>query len=256
MDTTIAGLSVRAQGKTGTPILLVAGPPIGAVAFEHVQRRLAPRRTVAVELVQTPPKEASLAGLAARLSEVVRETEATAVVAHGLAVPVALRLAGVRLYISNGPVQNAEVRLRSLANAGQSTLAQLILQPGLAKRWMASSAGLRRTVVNPYVMDRDTVVRISEAVLASAETRQTASAWIKAAAGEAGTDWGADVSEVFGIWGDSDPLYPLAQLRKVLQGAAANAPSIIPGGRNMHLIERPWELADRVAECEERLTAT
>lgn len=256
MDTTIAGLSVRAQGNTGAPILMVAGPPIGAIVFDQVQRRLAPRRTVAVELVQTPPAEASLEGLARRLAQVVEETKASAVLAHGLAVPVAMRLQGVRVYISNGPIQKPEVRLRSLATAGQSTLAQLVLQPGLATRWMASSAGLRRAVVNPYVMDRDTVVRISEAVLASAETRQTASAWIKAAGGDVGSGWAVDISEVFGIWGDSDPLYPVAQLRKVLKGPSANAPSIIPGGRNMHLIERPWELADRVAECEERLTAT
>lgn len=256
MDTQIAGLSVRREGSAGAPILLVAGPPLGACVFEHVQRRLAPRRSIAVELVQTPSSEASLEGLSAKMNAVAEATGASAVVAHGLAVPVALRMRGVRVYVSNGPLQQAEAASAGLASAGQSTLAQLILQPALARRWMASSAGLRRAVVNPYVMDRDTVVRLSEAVLSSAETRKTASAWIRAVTGELGSDWVVDRSEVYGIWGDSDPLYPLAQLRKALAGPGGNAPSVIPGGRNMHLVERPWELADRVLEQEMVLTAT
>jgi hypothetical protein len=217
---------------------------------------MAPRRSIAVELVQVPIAQASLSGLAAKMDEVVRATGASAVVAHGLAVPVAMRLKGVRVYVSNGPLQPADPVLRGLASAGQSTLAKLILQPALALRWMSSSAGLRRTVVNPYVMDRDTVVRLSEAVLATAETRKCAASWIKAASVDVDQDWAVDRSEVFGIWGDSDPLYPLGQLRKALSGPGANAPSVIPGGRNMHLVERPWELADRVMERELALTAT
>ena len=256
LDTQIAGLSVHAQGTTGSPILLITGPPLGAVVFEHVQRRMAPRRSIAVELVEIPRGEASLEGLAARMNQVVRETQATAVVAHGLAVPVAMRMKGVRVYVSNGPLSAPDAVLRSLASAGQSTLAQLILQPALALRWMASSAGLRRAVVNPYVMDRDTVVRLSAAVMRSAETRATASAWIRACSSGVDQQWSVELSEVFGIWGDSDPLYPLAQLRNALSGPGANLPNVIPGGRNMHLVERPWELADRVMEREAALATT
>lgn len=256
MDRQIAGLSVHAKGTTGSPILLIAGPPLGAVVFEHVQRRMEPRRTIAVELVEIPAREASLEGLAAKMDQVVEATSASAVVAHGLAVPVAMRVKDVRVYVSNGPLGGPDTGLRGLASAGQSTLAQLILQPALAVRWMASSAGLRRAVVNPYVMDRDTVVRLSAAVLQSAETRAAASAWIRSCTAKIDQDWAVELSEVFGIWGDSDPLYPLAQLRSALAGAGANVPSVIPGGRNMHLVERPWELADRVMERELALAAT
>ncbi len=256
LDEQIAGLKVHAHGTTGSPILLIAGPPLGAVVFEHVQRRMAPRKSIAVELVGIPSSEATLAGLSAKMDQVVQATQASAVVAHGLAVPVAMRTKGVRVYVSNGPLRAPDAGLRGLASAGQSTLAQLIMQPALARRWMASSAGLRRAVVNPYVMDRDTVVRLSAAVLESPETRATASAWIRACSADVDQDWAVDMSEVFGIWGDSDPLYPLAQLRSALAGPGANLPSVIPGGRNMHLVERPWELADRVMERELALAAT
>jgi len=256
LDTQIAGLNVHAQGSIGAPILLITGPPLGALVFEHVQRRMAPRRSIAVELVQIPIAQANLKGLVAKMDEVVAASGASAVVAHGLAVPVAMRMQGVRVYISNGPLQRPDTVMRGLTSAGQSTLAQLILQPNLALRWMSSSAGLRRAVVNPYVMDRDTVVRLSEAVLSTAESRKSAASWIKAVAADLEQDWVVKASEVFGIWGDSDPLYPLGQLRKALVGPGANTLSIIPGGRNMHVVERPWELADRVMEREEALPTT
>ena len=256
LDTQIAGLNVHAQGSVGAPILLITGPPLGAVVFEHVQRRMAPRRSIAVELVQVPIAQANLKGLVAKMDEVVAASGASAVVAHGLAVPVAMRMKGVRVYVSNGPLQQPDPVMRGLTSAGQSTLAQLILQPGLALRWMYSSAGLRRAVVNPYVMDRDTVVRLSEAVLATPETRKSAASWIRSVSAGLDQDWAVENSEVFGIWGDSDPLYPLGQLRKALGGPGANALSIIPGGRNMHVVERPWELADRVMERELALSTT
>jgi hypothetical protein len=256
LDKQIAGLNVHTQGSVGAPILLIAGPPLGAIVFEHVQRRMAPRRSIAVELVQVPIAQANLKGLSAKMDEIVAATGASAVVAHGLAVPIAMRVKGVRVYVSNGPLQHPESVMRGLTSAGQSTLAQLILQPALALRWMSSSAGLRRAVVNPYVMDRDTVVRLSQAVLATAETRKSAASWIKDVSAGIDQNWVVESSEVFGIWGDSDPLYPLGQLRKALGGPGANPPSVIPGGRNMHLVERPWELADRVMERELALAAT
>ena len=93
-------------------------------------------------------------------------------------------------------------------------------------------------------------------MLSTAESRKSAASWIKAVAADLEQDWVVKASEVFGIWGDSDPLYTLGQLRKALVGPGANTLSIIPGGRNMHVVERPWELADRVMEREEALPTT
>ena len=45
------------------------------------------------------------------------------------------------------------------------------------RRWLSSSFGLRRTVNNPYVMDRDIVVMLTERLAESAENREVAAAW-------------------------------------------------------------------------------
>lgn len=254
MAESILGLSVQSQGSSGAPLVFIAGPPLGIAIFEQVQRRLGDRRSIAVELTSLG-EPATLTNLSRRLQQLCSETGAAGVVAHGLAVPVGLRLEGLPVYISNGPAVQLDPLMRSLALMGPRALSRL-LKPELLTRWLASSAGLRRAVSNPYVMDRDTVVRVTEGVVSSAERRRAAAEWICSLASEDLGQWSVDASQVSAIWGDSDPLYPVAPLRKVLSERGGQAPSVILGGRLMHPEERPWELADRVVDAEKGYTAT
>ena len=112
---------------------------------------------------------------------------------------------------------------------------------------MASSVGFRRAVVNPYVMDKETVDRLSESFLSSPESRSLTAAWLKGLSGLLPVELPVD-KKVVALWGDSDPLYPVESLPQ--SGSMELLP--IPGGRFMHPQERPWEMADACTELLEK----
>lgn len=237
----VAGLQAWGAGERGQPVLLVTGPPVGAAIFREVQRRLAPRRSLALELLTDEP--AGIRDLAARLDAAVREIDAAAVAAHGLAVPVAMRLETEALVvISNGPIQALDPVTAGLAAIPGRALASL-LRPALFRRWLSSSAGLRRAVVNPYVMDRDTVAMLSEVSLGSAARRRATAAWI-ADLPRALSEPAPRPRRLAAIWGDADFIYPIQQLEFLGDGQQIES---IPGARLLHPEERPWALADALA---------
>ena len=237
----VRGCPAWRAGSEGAPVVFVTGPPMSARLFRNVQARLAPRATLAVELCL--PELLGPDALAGRLDEVLDEIGAQAVVAHGLAVPVAARCRGRRaLVLTNGTLGEPDPVLRAMARLGPSVLARLLFRPEVLGRWMPSSLGLRRRVTNPYVMDRDIVVMLLEPVVRDAGTRAAAAQWVCGVV-RSGFPASVDSSRISAVWGDNDPLCPLEEVRRLVSPERLLT---VPGGRHLHPEERPWELADRL----------
>ncbi|MDP2309227.1 MAG: alpha/beta hydrolase [Pseudomonadota bacterium] len=178
----------------------------------------------------------------------------TVLVAHGLAVPAAVAAAlltpPVALVMSNGPLRRLDPFTRALAGLcatrpGGGLLQHSLLRPQPWLGWLASSAGLRRAVVNPYVMDRDTVAALCGPLVATKEGRAAVAAYLGSL--RELPDPRALRCPVLLLWGDADPLYPseeAAFLESALTGAQHRS---VPGGQHVHPEERPWEMADRLA---------
>ncbi|MCB9779979.1 MAG: alpha/beta hydrolase [Alphaproteobacteria bacterium] len=235
-------------------VLLVPGPPTGPDLWTQVQKRLAPRHATRVAtLLDAAEAEPTVGGQAAWLADRIaslRSDGELAVVAHGLAVPVALRAtpSEVPLVLCNGPIRAggpaadlAGALLRSLP-----LLAPVALNPAISLRFLASSAGLRRAVRNPYVMDHDTVVTVcGNAFVDGAARRRLARfladlpAALRSTPGRGGP--------TLALWGDEDRLHPASAVDELRLLAPATTHIAVPGGRLMHPVERPWEVADAVA---------
>jgi len=240
----IAGVEATVAGTEGPPLVILGGPPTSSVMFREVQRRLAPRATVAPELLSGDPP-LGIEALSERLGQVVAAVGADTVLAHGLAIPLALRAEGVSLaLLSNGPIASLDPITRSLAAMPLRAL-RAALRPALVQRWLASSAGLRRAVVNPYVMDRDTVAMLSEPLLADRQRREATARWIRGLPEALAMD-PVGPRRIGLIWGMSDALYQVSQADKPSVAARVDGSVHIPGGRWLHPEERPWALAEGV----------
>lgn len=242
----------RAGRARGAPsLLLLAGPPFGPELYTHVIERLGYGASSSVIDAETPCHGWSerAAVIAAQIS-----SGPTAVVAHGLAVPAAVAAALIEppaaLVLSNGPLRRLDPFTRALAGLcatrpGAAVVRRSLLRPEPWLGWLASSAGLRRAVVNPYVMDRDTVAALCGPLVATPQGRSAVASYL-------GSLWQlpdprALQCPVLLLWGDADPLYPseeAAFLEAAVSGADHRS---VPGGQHVHPEERPWELADRLA---------
>lgn len=241
----IAGCPVTTVGDDGPPVVLLTGPPAGRWVFLEVQRRMAPLRTVALDLFSAERGPLEPAALTTLLAEVLRAVGARAVCAHGLAVPIALALtpeATPLVVLTNGPVDRLDPVTRALSALPEATLRQLF-RPAWFRRWLRSSLGLRRLVANPYVMDHDTVVALSESWVRGATERAAAARWVSGFSRDLALPRGAGPTCI-AIWGDSDPLYPLSALDGLRATGGLGALRTVPGGRHFHPLERPWALAD------------
>ena len=200
---------------------------------------------------------ASLQAAADQIAQQLRACEQPPIlVAHGIAVPAALRAASLAppraLVLTNGPTTALDPVLRALAQIPTAALTQL-MRPRLWLRWLSSSAGLRRAVINPYVMDRDTVVAVCHDAVSTAQRRSTLAALLKDLSGTDFSELGYDGPALV-VWGDQDPLYPLATVDSLRKRLGQMSLASIPGGQHLHPIERPWALADAVAEWVARPT--
>lgn len=241
----VAGVQAHWDGDRGDPIVIVGGPPASARLFRAVQARLRPRRTVALDLV-AGPRVPDVESLCDRLASAMVELQASTLVVHGLAVPLGWRVPAAvasRLIVSNGPVAGLHPVPRALAALPGPLWERLLLEPRLAGRWMASSAALRRVVVNPYVMGRDTVDLLLADLITDPDARANTATWITGLARLLPLD-PARGGQVDGIWGDRDQLHPMAGAEGLLQGRRGATLTSIPGGQWLHPEERPWALAD------------
>ena len=231
-------------------VLLIAGPPTSGALWNAVAERLSDQApTRCLELFAAPVEDAGVAGRARHVVQVLASLGPRPVlVAHGLAVPVALHAAAqvpdLRLVLCNGPTTRLDSFSHAIARLPRPVLAAL-LRPRPALAYLASSAGLRRAVRNPYVMDRDTVVAVCGPLLEDAGQRRAVVTFLR--------DLPAAVRSTPSFagpallcWGDEDRLYPpstVDEARLLLPLAEHRS---IAGGRLMHPVERPWALADEV----------
>lgn len=235
-------------------VLLVAGPPVSAPLWDDVVRRMESlgRKVQVIDLFDPVPDDPTVNGLAERLTKAVQSIEGPVVlVGHGTALPVAWKTAEQTelegLVLTNGPMTKLDPFLATFCRLASSPrfLTSTLLQPHLLQRWLASSAGLRRTVVNPYVMDHDMVVAVSSSYLKSKTSRMAVATFLN--------DLPRAIQELSKLsiptmllWGDEDRLYPPTTVDSVRHLLPHITHERIPGGQHFHPAERPWEIADRL----------
>lgn len=236
--------------QTGTrPVRLYwyAGPPFTSNLLLPAATRAGGETVPLLEAGAANDLDSAAARIAARVRAGGDPTQAV-LIAHGLAVPAVSRAAALLgpatlagMVLSNGPITRLDP-----VTAGWVRVAGAIpaIPKTLFARWLASSAGLRRAVANPYVMDRDTIAAICTPAFETVAHRSAVSAYLRSLA-HLPPFVPSGVPTLL-AWGDDDPLYPLAEAdaADVLLGGGRVQP--IPGGRFGHPEERPWALADLV----------
>ena len=231
---------------------LLAGPPASAFLWTEVLRRLRSlgHEAEAIELLEGAPTPATVLGLAQGLLDRKAVGSGEVLVAHGLAVPVAravaARCALGGLVLSNGPLHGLDSVSRALQRLPGASL-RMLMRPIFSQAILASSLGLRRTVINPYVMDRDTVVMLTAPWAGSAAGRRAAAELLADLPGEAPNAALGGVRTLL-LWGDEDPLYPPFVADRMATEHPAVERRTIPGGDHFHPLERPWAFADLLAE--------
>ena len=232
-------------------IVLVAGPPVSARLWDGVVDRLRHlgHDAEALELFDPAPANPSVPALAATVRAALGGHDDPILVAHGTAVPVALAAAqGANLgalVLTNGALGGLHPVTRAICMAARipGLISKVGLHPLIWQRWLASSVGLRRAVVNPYVMDRDTVVALSAPYLKSGAHRRAVTQYL-AELPDAVAEVPAPNAPTLLLWGDEDPLQPMHvadSSRRWLPRAEVQA---VPGGQHLHPVERPWAFAD------------
>ena len=242
--------SLKRRGSDGSPVLFVSGPPTSGEVFQRVQERLEPRRSIAIEGL-SEPGEFEPEAYSRNVGHLCRTEGVEVVVAHGLALPLVLDsdLSGVKLLIlSNGPLSRLDPFTKALSRIPCTVMKKLVLQPKVFNRWLASSVGLRRAVVNPYVMEKGTVERLSRPYLESAEARDQTNRWLKSLPEKLPVELPSD-TKVVAVWGDKDFLYPPKEVEQFQDLEIF----WVSGGRFLHPQERPWELGDTCLEILEKL---
>lgn len=238
-------------------IRLMAGPLPGAGLFRTVLHRLqaapqaeARRKAPAAEIVEwLHPDAAAWPDAAARLADDLRRGPPCALVAHGLAVPVAVAAARIappaRLVLSHGPISRLDPVTAALSRAAAGPAAALLaalLHPALSVPAMASSAGFRRLVVNPYVMDRDIIATIARPSLQQPAWR---AALVRFLASLQTLPDPADLAcPITLIWGDADPLYPSSEADDLDARYGGGHHVRVPGAQHFLIEEHPWAFAD------------
>jgi pimeloyl-ACP methyl ester carboxylesterase len=231
---------------------LVAGPPFDGALWAHAARRLE-QRGWAVRIIELGADGGPPAAWASGLRAALGPDEL--LVAHGAALRFALRAAAAAeaagaplpgLVLCNGAAGAVDPVSRALGAAcARPGLGRLLCRPAVLQRYLWSSLGLRRAVVNPYVMERDRVVAVTSRWLgAGASAPALAAALAEGAVVEAVP--ALPRTPVLLLWGDEDPLYPpaVADAARAALGRALH--HRIAGGQHLHVEERPWAAADLI----------
>jgi pimeloyl-ACP methyl ester carboxylesterase len=225
---------------------LLAGPPFGGEPmWDAVIRRWGSSRVRVVDVLALGPEiETASQALANEM-----RGRSVVLIAHGTALPVAWRAAregiAAGLVLTNGPLTQLDAVARGAAAIASK--APWALHPRVAIPALASSLALRRLVVNPYVMDRDTVVALLGGSLDSPERRAALQAFLRSLAGSFDRQAAFD-GPTLCVWGDADVLHPAAIADEARRWFPRLRHVAVPGGRLFHPVERPWSLADAVED--------
>lgn len=236
-------------------ILFLAGPPSGPALFDAVITRLGQGQALDLFGDGATDWKSCAEAIAPKLDA------DTLLVAHGLSVPTAIaaatRRAPAGLLLSNGPITRLDpitMALSRLAGlpGGGALVENLVLYPKLWTSYLASSAGLRRTVVNPYVMDRDTVAALCTPLVAQRAGRRALARYL-ASLGQGLPELRSLGCPTWLVWGDADWLYPTSEADYADTILGGGRRLDIPGARFYHPVERPWAFADQVATVHQML---
>jgi hypothetical protein len=234
----------------GPEIVCLAGPPASALLFRHVAESLASRGfSVWLPEWVHPPRQGAWPAVADRLASAI--SNEAVLVAHGLAVPLGVAITHRKrvggLVLGNGPVGALDPVTGGLLGVlrvlGPGAASRL-LHPSLLTPLLSSSAALRRTVVNPYVMDRDMVVLLTSPWEATRAHRQVASEYLLSL--QTLPEAPPTGVPVAWVWGTADWLYPVPDVP--LEWSQRSHFSLIPlpAARFLTVEEQPWLYADRV----------
>ena len=183
------------------------------------------------------------------LNEIIEQlNDDVVLLTHGSTLEIGLKLTKNKavkgVVLTNGSVSKPS----HIAQIGLKTpkwLMKLLSQPGLATSIFSSSAGMRRWVVNPSVMNRARVVMVCKEFLESEIYRKNCLNWI--------SNHSLPISEaacletpILSIWGTHDNFHPLHERQKLDTISPKHEGVEVLGGRYLHPIERPWETADAV----------
>ena len=244
-------LTHRNQGVI-VSILLLAGIPFEGSFWKEVQARLTHHERSS--FTWTLCKDAGSMGEQIQLLKNFIETnDVDTIVAHGLSLPLAIEASHIstnsRLIVSNGLltpniglIKWVLPRLQQLP----CTLKRQLLRPSISIPEMSSSAAFRRLVINPYVMNLSTLDDLTKVLLTDVNYRKHVSKYLTSL--ENWTLRSPSNTDVYGIWGDHDLLFPMTQI----EGVRTQFPTLsgqtvtIPGGAHFHPIERPWSIADAI----------
>jgi hypothetical protein len=253
----VGGARVWRTGR-GPAWVGLAGPPASALLFRHLAAPVvaAGYSLVLPELFHPAPPDGRVETVAARLAEAV--PGGALLLAHGLALPAALgllaRVPFAGLVVISGPTDVLDPVTRAVGGIARHAprILAWLLRPGLAIPALASSAGLRRTVTNPYAMDRDTVAMLSAPTLATPEHRRVLAEYL------------GDVAS--GRWRVPSPRLPVLEIRSAsdllypaMPGFVADVSDpgtehdVLEEGRFYALEERPWAVAEAVLRWADRV---
>ena len=240
----------------------ISGPPFDGLMWSDVVSRMATHRHAAQVWTVLSEGGGSLREETDRLvSSIEQSTDAVVLVGHGTALPLVMAAANLSqvagLVLSNGALGAPDMLSSALTRlAGlPKPIARTIFSPRVSLPILASSLGLRRVVVNPYVMDRDTTVAICGPVLMDPNRNSRALVYLSSLAAADFTT--TDRQPTLLCWGDCDPLTSSNYL-DFLESAPNNITvTPVEGGRYLHPIERPWAMADTISDwADTHLTTT
>lgn len=243
-------------------VLLVPGPPFDTPMWKDVQDRLETHglKTRCWSVLNSPT--GNFEDETTLLSNEIRGTkEAIILLAHGTALPLAIAAAQksppAGIVLTNGTISDTEMFGRGLRMLSRAPipLSSALFSKHIGLNFLASSAGLRRAVVNPYVMDHDTTVAVCGPILSHPERRNKMKNFFKTSK-TSGLALQTPPAKTLLCWGDSDPITSGSYSLFVKSMPDNIDVSPVPGGRFLHPIERPWELADRVSAWTEKMLTT
>ncbi|MBM76610.1 MAG: hypothetical protein CMK59_14485 [Proteobacteria bacterium] len=239
--------------------MFASGPPFDSIFWEQVRERLEKYHSATSTLDLFP--EASKANDSSPQNwtsilenldqqfEIETQEHPQILVVHGYAIPAILSwLVNFNrtedfsaLVLCNGPILKSDQALKLFDNTPM-LIKRALYSSTFLKLFLSSSLGLRRLVINPYVMNHDIVVRVCESALNSKEKRRQQEMYLTMLNQQIPCSVPKSIP-VHLCWGDQDLLYPTSGLLP-LDTQKNIIRHDISGGQHLHPVERPWALAD------------
>lgn len=233
-----------------TTIMCIPSPPFGANYWTSVCKRLETKQ-LQTKIVTPLSTASGLAQATRTMDDALSSCEDNVVLlTHGAMLSLAMALTShpkiKGIVLSNGSVSKASPWAK-LGRSIPTSFLKMVLQPNISAQLFSSSLGMRRWVVNPYVMNHDMVVRVCEEFINNSQYKSNCLKWLgnndiplKPTANEK--------TPCLSIWGTHDIFHPLSE-RQAIDLLFSNHTAVdVPGGRYLHGLERPWETADHIAQ--------